>query len=197
MPYANVRGVNLHYEVIGERGPWMMCSPGGRRDMEGVRYLAEKFAKAGFRVLIHDRRNCGLSDMSFDGSVSEYEVWADDLLALLKQLGATQTIDGSKEDALAAILAATGRGADYALDTTAVDAVVKQAIDCTGSFGIESVRDRTCDGVRCRLGAEFGVRRTPKPIGHGDDDPLLTLVEADCIRVLTRLALVLVQEAAN
>lgn len=94
MPYANVRGVNLHYEVIGERGPWMMCSPGGRRDMEGVRYLAEKFAKAGFRVLIHDRRNCGLSDMSFDGSVSEYEVWADDLLALLKLLGATQTIVG-------------------------------------------------------------------------------------------------------
>ena len=56
-------------------------------------------------------------------------------LALAKELGATQTIDGSKEDALAAILAATGRGADYALDTTAVDAVVKQAIDCTGPLG--------------------------------------------------------------
>ena len=43
---------------------------------------------------IHDRRNCGASDVSFDGSKSEYEVWADDLHALLKQLGMLPAIIG-------------------------------------------------------------------------------------------------------
>ncbi len=94
MPVAKIRGVDIHYEVLGDRGPWMMVSPGGRRDMGGVRYLAEEFAAAGFRVLIHDRRNCGVSDVSFDDSASEYEIWADDLHELLKQLGALPAIVG-------------------------------------------------------------------------------------------------------
>lgn len=94
MPIANVRGVNIHYDVLGDRGPWMMVSPGGRREREGVRYLAEAFAAKGFRVLIHDRRNCGMSDVSFDDSASEYEIWADDLYDLLKQLGGLPAIVG-------------------------------------------------------------------------------------------------------
>ena len=59
----------------------------------------------------------------------------DARLALAAELGATHVIDGRTSDALAEILAATGRGVDFALDTTAVDAVVKQAIDCVGPLG--------------------------------------------------------------
>jgi len=59
----------------------------------------------------------------------------DGRLALAKELGATHAIDGSQVDPLAEILAATGRGADYALDTTAVDSAIEQAIDCTGPLG--------------------------------------------------------------
>ena len=51
-------------------------------------------ANAGFRVLIHDRRNCGASDVSIDGDESEYDLWADDLHALLAQLGALPAIVG-------------------------------------------------------------------------------------------------------
>ena len=54
----------------------------------------EQMAAQGYRVLIHDRRNCGASDVSFDGSKSEYEVWADDLHVLLKQLGMLPAIIG-------------------------------------------------------------------------------------------------------
>ncbi len=61
---------------------------------------------------------------------------ADERLALAGELGATHVIDGRKQDALAEILTATGRGADYSLDTTAVDSVIKQAIDCTGPLGV-------------------------------------------------------------
>jgi pimeloyl-ACP methyl ester carboxylesterase len=94
MPIAEVRGVSLNYEVIGAAGPWMTLSPGGRRPLGHVRALAGRFADAGYRVLIHDRRNCGASDVSFAGGASEYEIWADDLHALLTQLGAVPAIAG-------------------------------------------------------------------------------------------------------
>jgi pimeloyl-ACP methyl ester carboxylesterase len=45
-------------------------------------------------VLLHDRRNCGASDASFDPSRSEYEVWADDLAEMLKQLNMAPAIIG-------------------------------------------------------------------------------------------------------
>lgn len=94
MPIANVRGVNINYEVLGRGGPWIALSPGGRRGLEMIRSLAERMASTGYRILIHDRRNCGLSDIVIGGPVSEYEVWADDLYALLSQLNALPAIVG-------------------------------------------------------------------------------------------------------
>jgi len=32
MPVANIRGVNLNYEVLGAHGPWLALSPVGRRN---------------------------------------------------------------------------------------------------------------------------------------------------------------------
>jgi pimeloyl-ACP methyl ester carboxylesterase len=94
MPIANVRGANINYEVLGTHGPWMALSPGGRRAMENVKSLARRVANKGYRVLIHDRRNCGLSDLVIGGDTSEYETWADDLYALLGQLTALPVIVG-------------------------------------------------------------------------------------------------------
>jgi pimeloyl-ACP methyl ester carboxylesterase len=88
MPIANIRGVHIHYRVLGEDGPWVALAPGGRRDLGGVLSLAEKVAAAGYRVLLHDRRNCGASDVVIEGDESEYEIWADDLYELLSQLSA-------------------------------------------------------------------------------------------------------------
>ncbi len=94
MPIANVRGVNINYEVLGARGPWLALSPGGRRALDNVKSLAQRMADAGYRVLIHDRRNCGLSDIVIGGESSEYEIWADDLHVLLRELGALPAIVG-------------------------------------------------------------------------------------------------------
>jgi pimeloyl-ACP methyl ester carboxylesterase len=90
----SVRGVSLNYEVHGSEGPWVALSPGGQRGLEAVRTLAVRVAAAGYRVLIHDRRNCGLSDLAFDGSQSEYEIWADDLHEILVRLKATPCFIG-------------------------------------------------------------------------------------------------------
>jgi len=94
MPVAKVRGVNINYEVLGNHGPWMALSPGGRRALDSVKGLAQQLAGHGYRVLIHDRRNCGVSDIVIGGEQSEYETWADDLHELLRQLNAMPTIVG-------------------------------------------------------------------------------------------------------
>jgi pimeloyl-ACP methyl ester carboxylesterase len=94
MPLAKVRGVNINYKVIGHHGPWVALSPGGRRDISGIELLASKVAETGHRVVIFDRRNCGASDVVIDGQDSEYEIWADDVHELLRQLGALPAFIG-------------------------------------------------------------------------------------------------------
>src|SRR5690242_11660750 len=94
MPRANVRGATINYQTLGDRGPWIALVPGGRRDMSSVEGLAKIVAAAGYRVLLHDRRNCGASDVVIDGDDSEYEIWADDLHKLLSQLGALPAVVG-------------------------------------------------------------------------------------------------------
>jgi pimeloyl-ACP methyl ester carboxylesterase len=94
MPIAKVRGVSLNYEVLGAHGPWVALSPGGRRALDNVKPLAEQVARHGYRVVIHDRRNCGLSDIVIGGDKSEYETWADDLYDFLTQLNALPAIVG-------------------------------------------------------------------------------------------------------
>ena len=51
MPQATIRGVEINYEVLGERGAWVALQPGGRRGLEGVKPLGQKLAEAGHRVL--------------------------------------------------------------------------------------------------------------------------------------------------
>jgi pimeloyl-ACP methyl ester carboxylesterase len=94
MPFANVRGVNINYKVLGDDGPWIALSPGGRRDISGVEALAKQVADAGHRVVVFDRRNCGASDVVIAGEDSEYEIWADDLHELLSQLRALPAFIG-------------------------------------------------------------------------------------------------------
>jgi len=79
---------------VGGDGPWIVLTPGGRGALEGSRYLGNRLAGKGFRVLLHDRRNCGASDIRIEGEISEQEIWADDVAALLRSLEATPVIAG-------------------------------------------------------------------------------------------------------
>src|SRR5215472_5849933 len=113
MPATTIRGVEIKYEIIGERGPWLALQPGGRRGLLGAKSLGEKIAEAGHRVLVYDRRNCGASGISFDGGTSENEVWAEDLHELLSQLDAAPAfIGGSSSGCRLALLAALRHPAD-------------------------------------------------------------------------------------
>ena len=88
MPTQSVRGLNINYEIVGSKGPWVARITGGRRGYHEFIPLADRMAADGFRVLLHDRRNTGASDILLEAREVEEVTWADDLHQLLDQLGA-------------------------------------------------------------------------------------------------------------
>ena len=79
MSYANVNGVNLYYEDHGPRtGPTVILTPGGRNDTNGLRPIAALLS-AQCRVILHDRRNCGKSDILIAGELSEQHHWGEEM----------------------------------------------------------------------------------------------------------------------
>ena len=106
MPVTSIRGIDINYEILGDRGPRVALQPGGRRAGASLRPLAAKIAEAGYRVLIYDRRNCGASSIAIEGD-SENEEWAEDLHELLMKLDALPAYVGGSSSGcrLALILA--------------------------------------------------------------------------------------------
>ncbi len=103
MAKAQVNGIEINYRVFGEKGPFVALMPGERRPYLELVSLAESIAKDGCRVLLHDRRNTGSSEVAIEGE-SEHVVWADDLFELLRQVGGTPFyVGGSSSGARAAI----------------------------------------------------------------------------------------------
>jgi pimeloyl-ACP methyl ester carboxylesterase len=105
MSFALVRGVQIYYQIFGDDGPWFTLSTGGRRSHAEFIPLAQKIAKGGFRVLLHDRRNTGASEVLIAGNDGEEIIWADDLAELLRQLGIDKAfIGGASSGARLSIL---------------------------------------------------------------------------------------------
>jgi pimeloyl-ACP methyl ester carboxylesterase len=112
MPVTSIRGIDINYEILGDRGPWVALQPGGRRAGAALRPLAAKIAEAGHRVLIYDRRNCGASSIAIDGD-SENEEWAEDLHELLMKLDALPAyVGGSSSGCRLALILALRRPDD-------------------------------------------------------------------------------------
>lgn len=86
MPTARINGAQIYYEIIGRNGPWVAAIPGGRFPLTSIKGFTRAIAFRGYRVIVHDRRNCGRSSLDFNTLKSEDDVWADDLHALLSTL---------------------------------------------------------------------------------------------------------------
>jgi pimeloyl-ACP methyl ester carboxylesterase len=100
MPVSNIRGVNINWRVIGEGGPWVMATTGGRRGYDEFVPMAEKIAPRGYRVMLHDRRNTGASDLWIGGDEGEEAPWLSDMHELMKS-----------QDALPAFFCGSSAGA--------------------------------------------------------------------------------------
>ncbi len=117
MPSVSIAGAHINYEILeparAGHAATMTLSPGGRNPLGEMRLLGELMAEAGYRVLLHDRRNCGASDVGFDLGRSEYEMWADDLHGLLARLGmGPAVVGGSSSGARLALTMALRHPAD-------------------------------------------------------------------------------------
>jgi pimeloyl-ACP methyl ester carboxylesterase len=159
MAHAEVDGLTLGYEVIGERdgagngngnggetggrnGRTWAITPGGRfsKDDPGVRELAEALAApgSGDRVLIWDRPNTGESDVCFTGE-SESAMQADALAGLLRQL-----------DMAPAVIAGGSGGSRVSLLTAARHPDVARGLALWwisgGPFGLISLATHYCGG---------------------------------------------------
>jgi len=103
MPFMTLKdGTNINYEVLGS-GPPVLLTPGGRSDMNRARAMADAVASAGYQAILHDRRNCGASDVviarRYDPStgsgraqgkeLSEQELFVEDAYELVTNLGVT------------------------------------------------------------------------------------------------------------
>jgi pimeloyl-ACP methyl ester carboxylesterase len=94
MDFVNNEGVRLHYEILGEQGPWLALVSGGRRSGAEFLPLARRIAALGFRVVLHDRRNTGASQVLIDGERGEEDIWADDWVQLMQHLNAVPAFFG-------------------------------------------------------------------------------------------------------
>jgi pimeloyl-ACP methyl ester carboxylesterase len=151
MPVKNIRGVDIVFEILGDSGPWVTVTPGGRRGLGAERILAGLIAEAGYRVLIHDRRNMGASGIAFPGDNESFEQ-AEDLLALLRELGTGPAyVAGSSSgarmsillgqhhpDAVKALLLWRVTGGAYAAERLAFN-YYRQYLDAVAKGGIEAV----------------------------------------------------------
>src|SRR5262245_21995667 len=88
MPVSKFNGVNINWRVIVNRGPWIMMTTGGRRGHDEFVPLAEKIARYGHRVMLHDRRNTGRSDVLLEGDEGEEVIWTRDMYELMSQQNA-------------------------------------------------------------------------------------------------------------
>jgi pimeloyl-ACP methyl ester carboxylesterase len=94
MDFVNNEGVRLHYEILGEQGPWLALLSGGRRSGAEFVPLARRIAARGFRVVLHDRRNTGASQVLIEGDRGEEDIWADDWVQLMQHLNAVPAFFG-------------------------------------------------------------------------------------------------------
>lgn len=154
MPIATIAGAAINYEIIepagpGRDAPAIALSPGSRSPLDEMRQLGTLMAAAGYRVLLHDRRNCGASDVGFDATRSEFEMWADDMHELLGHLALRPAIIGGSSSG--ARLALT-----YALRyPDAVSALLLMRIT-GGSFAVARLIEKYFD-VHSRAAAAGGM----------------------------------------
>ncbi len=105
MPKIVVNGVTLVFEILGQGLP-IVFTPGGFWGIDHGRPIARQLSSE-YKVLIYDPRNCGASDVVISDSQSEVDLWAEDLHALLGNLGMSPAYvgGGSRGAVLSLILA--------------------------------------------------------------------------------------------
>ncbi|OAN67636.1 geraniol dehydrogenase [Sulfitobacter sp. EhC04] len=96
----------------------------------------------------------------------------DARLTLAKELGATHTIKGDAKDIVQQIIDITGGGVDYAMDTTAIGSVIRNASDALGPRGTLAIVGAPAPGAEINLDNTHMMSAGRKLIGvvEGESD---------------------------
>ena len=97
----------------------------------------------------------------------------DERLDFARSVGATHTLNPSRDDVVASLLALTGYGVDYALDTTGVAKVIRQAADSLAPRGTCGVLGASAPGTEIVLDEVHFMSGGRRLMGivEGESDP--------------------------
>jgi aryl-alcohol dehydrogenase len=97
----------------------------------------------------------------------------DSRLDLALELGATHVINSAKEDPVAAIRAATGKGVDFAMDSTGIPAVIRNAVAALRTMGSAAVVGASKPGAVLDLDANDLMQsvKSVRGVVEGDSVP--------------------------
>ncbi len=120
------------FELLGPLGCGVQTGAGAVMNTLGVR--------SGASLAVFGAGSVGLSAVMAARVVGATTIIAIDVnparLDVARELGATHTIDARTEDPTARIKAITGDGANFSLETSAIEASFKAAIDCLTMRGV-------------------------------------------------------------
>ena len=142
--------------------------------------------KAGESFAVFGAGSVGLSAVMAARVVGATTIVAVDInpqrLALARELGATHTIDASRENPVETILAIGGAGVDFCLETTALSRVIRQAVDSLAPRGTCGIVGASPGGTEMTLDVlhMMTAGRSIRGIVEGDAIPqtfVATLVE--------------------
>lgn len=125
-------GDDASLEILGPLGCGIQTGAGG--------VLNTLRPEAGSSIAVFGTGAVGLSAVMAAGIAGCTTIIGIDVkpgrLELARDLGATHTINGAETNAVEEIKELTGGGADYSIETTAVPAVFRQAVEALGLLGV-------------------------------------------------------------
>jgi aryl-alcohol dehydrogenase len=100
-------------------------------------------------------------------------------LALAEEIGATHAVDATKHDPVAAVKAVTDGGVQFSLETTALSAVVRQAVDALGVRGRCGVVGAAPPGTEIKIDVTdfMQMSKTIYGIIEGDSVPDIFILQ--------------------
>ena len=184
MATALINGCNIWYEMAGS-GQAIVFTPGGRSPGSMMSTIADEMS-SDYLTVIHDRRNCGASDVIIGGEGSDQEIWADDMAEMIRQLNIGPAyLSGWSSGCRLAILTAIRypelvKGLLLGWVTGGATAAERLAYQYYGQF-IEAAE---AGGMEAVSATEFFAERIAQ--NPGNREKLLSMDPSEFISVMSR-----------
>jgi aryl-alcohol dehydrogenase len=162
--------------IVGERVDLSVAAPLGCAVQTGAGAVLNVLRPAsGASLAVFGAGGVGLSAVMAAHAAEVGTIVAVDPVArrrhLAAELGATATVDPASEDVVAAVRRYTGAGATHALDTTAIGAVINQAIDALAPLGTLALVGIGVPEVAIDVQSLIGAGKTIRGVIEGDAVP--------------------------